>query len=78
MSLDKKAQIKEAIRELHAGKSPEQVKEKYRQVLETTDSLEIAKIEQELVEEGMSKNEIRRLCEALIRSYDPCISCSTH
>ncbi len=22
--------------------------------------------------------EIRRLCEALVRSYDPCISCSTH
>ncbi len=27
---------------------------------------------------GREEREIRRLCEALVRSYDPCISCSTH
>ena len=52
MSEDKKAQIKEAIRQLHDGVPPEQVKEKFRAVFEGTDSLEIARIEEELAKEG--------------------------
>jgi DUF438 domain-containing protein len=60
---DKKAQIKEAIRQLHAGVPPEQVKENFRQVLEGATSLEIAKIEEELAKEGMKREEIRKLCD---------------
>lgn len=63
MSEDKKAQIKEAIRQLHAGVPPEQVKEKFRSVLEGTGSLEIAKIEEELAKEGMKREEMRKLCD---------------
>ncbi len=63
MSQDKKSQIKEAIRQLHAGVPPEQVKEKYREVFEGTDSLEIAKIEEELAKEGMKREEMRKLCD---------------
>ncbi len=63
MAEDKKALIKEAIRQLHAGVPPEQVKEKFRHVLEGTDSLEIAKIEQELANEGMKREEMRKLCD---------------
>jgi hypothetical protein len=63
LSQDKKAQIKEAIRQLHAGVPPEQVKEKFRNVLEGTDSLEIAKIEEELTKEGMKRDELRKLCD---------------
>jgi len=60
---DKKASIKEAIRQLHAGVPPEQVKEKFRAVLEGTDPLEIAKIEEELAKEGMKREEMRKLCD---------------
>lgn len=63
LSEDKKAQIKEAIRQLHAGVPPEQVKEKFRNVLENTDSLQIAKIEEELGQEGMKREEMRKLCD---------------
>jgi coenzyme F420-reducing hydrogenase alpha subunit len=28
--------------------------------------------------QNASENDLRQLCEMLIRSYDPCISCSTH
>ena len=63
MAEDKKALIKEAIRQLHAGVPPEQVKEKFRHVLEGTDSLEIAKIEEELAKEGMKREEMRKLCD---------------
>jgi DUF438 domain-containing protein len=60
---DKKALIREAIRQLHAGVPPEQVKEKFRNVLEGTDPLEIAKIEEELAKEGMKREEMRKLCD---------------
>ena len=63
MTEEKKAQIKEAIRQLHAGVPPEQVKERFREVLEGTDSLEIAKIEEELAKEGMKREDMRRLCD---------------
>ena len=63
MTQDRKAQIKEAIRQLHAGIPPEQVKERFRAALETADPLEIARIEEELVKEGMQKNQIRKLCD---------------
>ena len=63
MSEDKKSQIKEAIRQLRAGVPAEQVKEKFRAVLEGTDSLEIAKIEQELAEEGLKREDLSKLCD---------------
>ncbi|MGB9914135.1 MAG: DUF438 domain-containing protein [Candidatus Bathyarchaeales archaeon] len=61
--MDKKAQIKEALRQLHAGVPPEQVKERFKQALEGTSSLEIAKIEEELVKEGVKREEMRKLCD---------------
>jgi PAS domain S-box-containing protein len=63
LSQDKKEQIKEAIRQLHAGVPPDQVKEKFRSVLESIDSLEIAKIEEKLAKEGMKREEMRKLCD---------------
>jgi len=63
MSEDKKRIVKEVIMRLHSGASPQEVKEKFRQVLEGISSTEIAQIEQELVNEGMPREEIRRLCD---------------
>ncbi|MGC8895443.1 MAG: DUF438 domain-containing protein [Candidatus Bathyarchaeia archaeon] len=63
MSEDKKKMLKEIIRQLHAGASPQEVKERFRQVLENVSSLEIAKIEEELIKEGMPREEIQKLCD---------------
>jgi hypothetical protein len=41
----------------------EQVKEKFRAFFEGTDALEIAKIEQELAEEGLKREDLRKLCD---------------
>ncbi|MEM2947455.1 MAG: DUF438 domain-containing protein [Candidatus Bathyarchaeia archaeon] len=60
---ERKKVLKEILRQLHAGVPPEQVKERFRQFLEGVSSLEIAKIEQELVGEGMSREELQRLCD---------------
>jgi len=59
----KKKLLKELIGQLHAGKSPAELKAKFKQVLGSTTPEEIAKIEQELVEEGMPREEILSMCD---------------
>lgn len=63
MNDTKKKMLKEMIRELHSGAAPQQVKAKFKEALANISSLEISKIEQELVQEGMPREEIHRLCE---------------
>jgi len=60
---EKKKMLKEMIKQLHSGAVPQEVKQRFKQVLATVSPLEISKIEQELVEEGMPREEIHRLCE---------------
>jgi DUF438 domain-containing protein len=59
----KKRILKDVIKQLHDGVPPEEFKEKFRQVLEDTSVEDIAKIEQELVKEGMPREELQRLCD---------------
>jgi PAS domain S-box-containing protein len=63
MSEKKKKMLKEIISQLHAGLPPQEVKERFKQVLEGVSSEEIARIEQELVKEGMPREELQRLCD---------------
>jgi DUF438 domain-containing protein len=60
---NKKSTLKEMIRQLHNGVPPQQVKEKFKQVLKDATAEDIAKIEQELVKEGMPREELQRLCD---------------
>ena len=60
---EKKKMLKELIKQLHAGASAQEAKERFRQVLEGIRPEEIAKIENELVKEGVSREEIQRLCD---------------
>jgi len=63
MDENKKKALKEMINQLHSGASPEEVKERFGEVLENLSSVEIAKIEQELLNEGMPREQIQRLCD---------------
>jgi len=63
MSEDKKKVLKEIIKQLHEGVPPQEVKARFKQVLESTSSEDIARIEQELVKEGMPRQELQRLCD---------------
>jgi len=60
---DRKKMLKALIKQLHAGASPQEVKERFKKVLEEIGPLEIAKIEQDLTEEGFPREEIQRLCD---------------
>ena len=60
---NKKRMLKELIMALHAGGHPDEMKEKFKEALEGIDPLEISKIEEELIKEGMPSEEVRRLCD---------------
>ncbi len=59
----RKQKLKEMIKKLHDGAPPEQVKEQFKQVIAGIDSEDIARVEEELIKEGMPREEIRRLCD---------------
>ena len=58
-----KQMIKSMIRQLHAGANPDAVKEEFKEVLKGIEPTEIAKIEEELINEGLPQQELQRLCE---------------
>jgi PAS domain S-box-containing protein len=60
---NRKKTLKEIISQLHAGIPPQEVKERFKQVLKGVSPEEIVKIEQELVKEGMPREELQRLCD---------------
>ncbi|HUW63952.1 MAG TPA: DUF438 domain-containing protein [Spirochaetia bacterium] len=60
---ERKEKVKELIRQLHAGAKTEDVKERFKDVLEGTGSAEIMQVEEELIREGMPREEVRRLCD---------------
>lgn len=55
--------LKEVIKELHAGKSVEEVKAKFASVIEGVSPVEISQMEVQLVKEGLPIEEIQYLCD---------------
>lgn len=55
--------LKEMIMDLHAGKSVDSVKERFKELLEHVGATEISEMEQALIAEGMPAEEIKRLCD---------------
>lgn len=55
--------LKEVIKELHEGKTVEEVKEKFAQVIEGVSPKEISEMEVQLVKEGLPIEEIQNLCD---------------
>lgn len=65
----RKDALKQVIRELHEGKSVEEVKDQFAALLEDVGAMDIAEIEQELIEEGMPETEIQRLCDVHVAVF---------
>lgn len=55
--------LKELIMELHAGKSVEEVKERFAKLIEGVSPSEISEMENALIREGMPVSEVQRLCD---------------
>jgi len=63
MDETKKKLLKEIIKQLPEGAPPEEVKERFREALKDVTSEDIVKVEQELVKEGMPREELQKLCD---------------
>jgi len=55
--------LKEIILELHGGKSVDEVKARFEELIRGVSAAEIAEMEQALVREGMDVREIQKLCD---------------
>ncbi len=63
MRIERKEMLKELIRKIHRGEDPEKLKREFRELFGSVTTTEIAQIEQELIQEGMPREEVMRLCE---------------
>ncbi len=59
----RKKALKELILELHDGKSVDEVKEKFAEIIEGVSAMEISEMEAAIIAEGMPIEEVQRLCD---------------
>ena len=59
----KKDALRKILFRLHAGESPEVLKEAFRDLLDNVTPLEISQIEAELIKDGTPREELERLCD---------------
>lgn len=59
----RKAALKRVIQELHQGKTVEEVRSLFAEVIKDVAPTEISVIEQELINEGLPVEEVQRLCD---------------
>ncbi|NLM35367.1 MAG: DUF438 domain-containing protein, partial [Clostridiales bacterium] len=55
--------LKELIMELHNGKTVEEVRERFQELIKGVSTAEISQMEAQLIKEGMKVEEIQRLCD---------------
>ena len=65
----RKELLKKVIRQLHEGKTVDEVKAEFAALLEEVGPVEIAQIEQALIEEGFPEMEIKRLCDVHVAVF---------
>ncbi len=63
MNEETKQIVKQAIIRLHSGEDPSVIRAEYGEVLRRTSPHEIARIEEELIREGMTREQVRELCD---------------
>ncbi|NWF94867.1 MAG: DUF438 domain-containing protein [Candidatus Thorarchaeota archaeon] len=63
MTPDKKTEIKKVIMRLHEGAHPDEVKKQFAEVIRGVSAVEVAQAEEELIRDGMPREEVQRLCE---------------
>lgn len=55
--------LKQIILDIHQNKNPQELKERFRELLSDVGATEIASLEEELIAEGLPATEIKRLCD---------------
>lgn len=66
----RKEALKEILRRLHAGESPQRLKGAFRDAVGNVTPQEIARIEEELVREGLPRDELMKLCDLHLALFE--------
>jgi DUF438 domain-containing protein len=61
--------LKGIIRDLHDGEDMEVLKQRFRQLVQGVDAVEISQMEQSLMDEGLPAEEIKRLCDIHVELF---------
>lgn len=61
--------LKHIIHRLHAGEDPAAVKSEFKEILDQTDAKDISLAEEELIKEGMPRENIHRLCDVHLEIF---------
>ena len=69
--------LKSIIKQLHQGANIEEVKEKAKEILKDLTPDEIAEIEQEMVKEGITREEMEKLCDIHLEVFQESIEKSS-
>lgn len=65
----RKETLKRLIRQLHQGRSVEEVKDEFAVLLRDVGATEVAEIEQALIDEGLPESEVKRLCDVHVAVF---------
>jgi len=66
---ERKEKLKHAVEKLHKGASVSDVKEEFKDILKDASPLEISKIEEELIDEGIPREKIQSLCDVHLELF---------
>ncbi len=61
--------LKAIIRDIHAGKDPADLRIRFADLIRGVDGSEISRMEQQLIEEGMPAEDIKRLCDVHVQVF---------
>lgn len=61
--------LKKILEDLHAGADVESLKERFKQIVQSVDAAEVAQMEQQLINEGLPPEEIKRLCDVHVEIF---------
>lgn len=75
---NKKELLKGMIEQLHQGADPQKIKAEFRTKIGDISPMEIAQIEEELIKEGMTKEEIQQFCDVHLALFQESLEKEEH
>jgi DUF438 domain-containing protein len=63
------AELHAIVKDLHAGKTVEEVKPRFEELIQDVEATEIAAMEQKLIEGGVPDTEVKRLCDVHVQVF---------
>jgi len=66
---ERKEKLKHAVEKLHKGAAVSDVREEFKDILKDASPLEISKIEEELIDEGIPREKIQSLCDVHLELF---------